>query len=228
MIVLAFLPAASILSDMPRAALAGLVIASVLPLVRLRPFIDLSRFSRPQFFVAVITFGATLASAPRVERGVLIGVGLSLAVHLWRELDVESEAWTADGVLHVRPQGVLYFGSAPVLVARMEDLVAADPSLSAVLLHLERLGRLDVTGALALRSLIDDLASSGVRLVLTDPQPQARRILRAVCGQASLDGAGDAPTSSQRASTDGRGAGSSPGSGDWWQHPRSSSGGGDA
>lgn len=186
-IVLAFMPAASILSNLPRAALAGLVIAAVLPLVRVRPFTELWRFSRPQFFVGMITVTATLAYAPRVELGVVIGVGLSLAVHLWRELQVDFEAWTEAGALHVRPQGVLYFGSAPALEARIAALVAADPALTTVVLHLERLGRLDVTGALALRSLLDDMTGSGTRVILADPQPQARRILQAVLGSARLE-----------------------------------------
>lgn len=60
------------------------------------------------------TFLATLALAPRIERGVLLGVGLAVAVHLWRELRLHVEAdLTADGTLHLRPQGVLYYASAP-------------------------------------------------------------------------------------------------------------------
>lgn len=68
MIVLAFMPVASILSDLPKAALAGLVVASVLPLIQVQPFVQAWRLSRPQFAVAVLTFLATLAFAPRVER----------------------------------------------------------------------------------------------------------------------------------------------------------------
>lgn len=189
-IVLAFMPAAAILSSLPKSALAGLVIAAVIPLLRVRPFTELWRFSRPQFAVAVVTLAATLASAPRVERGVVVGVALALGVHLWRELQVTVETWTESGILHVRPQGVLYFGSAPALESRIGELVATDPSLTEVVLHMDGLGRLDVTGALALRSLIDDIGGAGMRVVLADPQPQARRILHAVVGREHL---GDGP-----------------------------------
>ncbi len=52
-------------------------------------------------------FLATLAFAPRIERGVLLGVGLAVAVHLWRELRLHVDAnLTADGTLHLRPQDV--------------------------------------------------------------------------------------------------------------------------
>ncbi|MEJ7705224.1 MAG: SulP family inorganic anion transporter [Geodermatophilaceae bacterium] len=93
--ILAFMPAAAILSGLPRAALAGLVIAAVLPLIEIRPFVEAWRHSRPQFLVALPTFLATIAFAPRVERGVILGVGLSLAVHLWRELRLEVDTWIA-------------------------------------------------------------------------------------------------------------------------------------
>lgn len=177
--VLAFMPAASVLSSLPKAALSGLVIAAVLPLLQVRPFTEAWRLSRPQFAVAVLTFAATLGFAPRVERGVLVGVGMSLAVHLWRELHVDVETWTEGTTLHVRPQGVLYFGSAPQLEMRVSALLASNEDLTSVVLHLERLGRLDVTGALVIRSLLDDMARSGVSVSVAGSQPQAERILRA-------------------------------------------------
>jgi SulP family sulfate permease len=183
-VVLAIMPVASVLSGLPQAALAGLIIASVIPLLRLQPFVEAWRVSKPQFAVAALTFVVTVAAAPHVERGLLLGVALSLGVHLWRELHVEIETWSEGSTLHVRPQGVLYFGSAPYVEARAAELVAADPAIATVVLHLERLGRLDVTGASALRSLIDDMRLSGVRVVIAGSQPQAQRLLRRVLGDA--------------------------------------------
>ena len=183
-VLLALLPVASVLSRLPQAALAGLIIASVAPLFRLRPFVRLWRVSKPQFAVALLTFTVTVVSAPHVERGVITGVVLSLGVHLWRELRVEVETWSDGATLHVRPQGVLYFGSAPALEEQVAALVVADPAIECVVLHLERLGRLDVTGAMALRSLIDDMHLSGVRVALAGSQPQAQRVLSTVLGNA--------------------------------------------
>ena len=188
-VVLALMPVASVLSELPQAALAGLIIAATLPLIRLRPFVEVWRVSKPQFAVALVTVVVTLAAAPHVERGVLVGVGLSLAVHLWRELKVDVETWSEGGTLHVRPQGVLYFGSAPALEERAAALVAADPTIDAVVLHLERLGRLDVTGAMALRSFVDDMRLSGVGVVIAGSQPQAARLLRTVVADALDSGA---------------------------------------
>ncbi len=181
-IVLAFMPFASVLSDLPKAALAGLVVASVVPLIQVQPFVVAWRLSRPQFTVAALTFVSTLALAPRVERGVLVGVGLSLAVHLWRELDIRVETWRDGTTLHVRPQGVLYFGSAPALEAQVAALVATDDDVRGVVLHLERVGRTDATAALVLQSFIEHLRSSGMAGHVQGASPQATRLLSVVLG----------------------------------------------
>lgn len=193
--VLAVMPVASVLGGLPRAALAGLVIAAVATLVDFRPFVEAWRASRPQFMVAVPTFVATLAFAPRVERGVLVGVGLSLAVHLWRELRLELDVWTTDDTLHVRPQGVLYFASAPSLETRVMQMMAEGPDLRHVVVHLDRLGRLDLTGALVLRSLVEDMQRGDADVVIEGTQPQARRLVDAVLGTPSVE-SGRAPRTS--------------------------------
>jgi len=183
LVVLAIMPAASVLSGLPKAALAGLVIAAVLSLVEVRPFQDAWRYSRPQFFVALTTFVTTIAAAPRVERGLIVGVALSLAVHLWRELRLELDTWVTGDTLHVRPQGVLYFASAPSLESRVMSLMADSPGLSHIVVHLDQLGRLDLTGALVLRSLVEDMRRADATVVIVGTQPQARRIVDSVLGQ---------------------------------------------
>lgn len=175
--VLCVLPFASVLSYLPAAALAGLVVASVVTLLYPGPFVELWRFSRPQFAIAAATFVSTLAFAPRVERGVMTGVVLSLGMHLWRELVVNIESWQEGDTLHIRPQGVLYFGSAPSLQTEVLSRIAEHDEVKRVLIHLDRLGRLDLTGALALRSLLQELEAGGTRAVVDGPPPQARPLV---------------------------------------------------
>jgi len=186
--VLAVMPVASVLGPLPKAALAGLVIASVLSLIRIRPFIQAWQWSRPQFLVALPTFVATLATAPRVERGVVVGVALSLGIHLWRELRLEMETWIRGDTLHVRPQGVLYFASAPSLEVRVMAAIAEHREVRRIVVHLDQLGRLDLTGALVLRSLVEDAERSGASVKFEGTQPQSRRLVEAVLGAVGTDG----------------------------------------
>lgn len=179
-LVLLVMPFASVLGGLPRSVLAGLVIAAVVSLFEVRTFRQSWRASRPQFLVAASTFVVTLAAAPRVERGVLVGVALALAVHLWRELQLEVDVRVDGETLHVRPQGVLYFGSAPSLEERVMVLLAERPDLGKVVVHLDRVGRLDLTGALVLRGLVDDMRAAKAEVVITGTQPQARRLVESV------------------------------------------------
>ncbi|MDG2427086.1 MAG: SulP family inorganic anion transporter [Acidimicrobiales bacterium] len=80
--VLAFLPFANVLGPLPRATLGGVVIAAVIGLVRPVALVATVRRSPADALVAWSTFAATLALAPQVEQGVLVGILLSLAVGL--------------------------------------------------------------------------------------------------------------------------------------------------
>lgn len=208
--VLAVLPVVSVLADMPQAALAGLIIASVVPLLDPDPVWRTRTMSRPQFGIALVTFGVSLAAAPRVQWGVVTGVLLALAVHLWRELRLDMEVWAEGGELHVRPQGVLYFGSAPLLETRILAELADQPALGSVRLHLQRLGRIDLTGALVLRAICRDLARADVPVAIQGVQPQCQRLVESVFARDSVgytrrpatDLPTDPPTSSREAGDD--------------------------
>jgi SulP family sulfate permease len=155
-LVLCALPVADVLAPLPRSVLAGLVIAATLSLLDLRVFSRHWRLSPLQACVAIATFLATLAFAPRIERGVLVGVGLAVAVHLWREVRLDLLSQLDGSVLHLWPQGVLYYGSAPALQDRIVDVVARHPRAEQIVLHLSGLGRIDLSGMLAVRSLVED------------------------------------------------------------------------
>jgi len=80
--VLAFLPFADVLAPLPRATLGGVVVAAVVGLVRPVALVSMVRRSPTDALVAWTTFIVTLTMEPHVERGVLIGILLSLAVGL--------------------------------------------------------------------------------------------------------------------------------------------------
>lgn len=79
-IVLLALPITPILEDLPQAILGAVVIGAVIKLIDIRGLRELGRTSGWHLAVGAGTLVATLATAPRVERGVIIGVLLSVAV----------------------------------------------------------------------------------------------------------------------------------------------------
>ncbi len=184
LVVLAFIPFASVLSSLPEAVLAGIVIAAVVPLVRPLPLVRLARYSRPQFAVGVITFALTLALSPHIERAVIAGVGLSIAVHLWRELQLEVPSWLEGDTLHLRPRGVLYFGTERRIEDAFLTLIADHPEARRLAVHLDGLGRIDTTGALALRAVLNDARKAGLEVEVLDVRPRWRQLVaRVIQGQ---------------------------------------------
>lgn len=81
LIVLAVVPFASLLAPLPRAILGATVLGAVVKLLDPRPVLHLWTARRRDGLLALTTLLATLLSAPHVEYGVLVGVGLSLLVY---------------------------------------------------------------------------------------------------------------------------------------------------
>lgn len=178
--VLLFVPFAGSLSSLPIAVLAAIVIGSVAALVRPFPILRLARFSRPQFGVALATFVLTLLLAPRVDQAVLIAIGLAVATHLWRELSLEVPSWTEAETLHLRPRGVLWFGSAARLEEVFVELLGTHPESRQLVIHLDGVGRIDTTAALSLRSLVQDARDAGLTTEFADVRPRWRRLVEDV------------------------------------------------
>ena len=155
--VLAVLPFAWLISPLPKASLAAIVIAAVLGFIKLPQLYGLWHMSRPQALLAWTTFGLTLVLSPRIDLAVLVGVALAIGVHLWREQNLGFEAWlednTGDSVVHVRPHGVLWFGSAYRLEAYFGNVLSKYPDSDKLVVHLAGLGRVDLNAALVLKQL---------------------------------------------------------------------------
>ena len=191
--VLVVLPVApQLFGSLPRAVLAGIVIGTVLSFLNPVPIVRLCRISPPQGGIALATFGATLALAPHVEYAVLVGIGLSIANHLAREMAVDVEATMIGRTLRLQPRGVLWFGSARALEEAITSLLSKHPTVTFVQLDLGGLGRIDYSGALVLRNVVDDLTAAEVEVAVSNPSPRSRRIIDAVLAGAPGPSSGEA------------------------------------
>jgi SulP family sulfate permease len=182
LVTLAFLPFAGVLATLPQAVIGGVIVVSVLRMVDLPNLARLSRYSLPQAGIGWLTFALTLALAPRVDEAVLLGVGLAVVVHIWRELRVHVRTTFSDTTLRLAPQGVLFFGSAPALETALVNALAQYPTARRLILDLEALGRIDYTGALALRSVMGEAERAGLAVEVRGVPPQSQRVLERLLG----------------------------------------------
>lgn len=181
LVVLALLPLASVLEPLPKPVLAAVILAAVVKLLDPRELIGMWRYSRPQAIIAWSTFGCTVAFAPNIELAVLIGLGLSLAIHAWREMRVRVMAELEGDELVISPQGVLWFASAESLRQGFVDQLARFPEASRLTIDLSGLGRIDYTGALAIAEMAQEGRAAGLETHVRCAPPHSERILGRVC-----------------------------------------------
>ena len=194
---------APLLEDLPRAVLAGVVIAAVRELIRVQPIASLWRLGRTQASIAWATLLLTLLLEPRVDQAVLVGVAIAVLVHLARETRVSIEH-VVDGGRHVvKVEGVLWFASATQVEDAVRALWNRHRDELPWRLDLSRVGHVDLDATLVLAGLQDQAAAMGVTLDMVGANQRTRARLRRLgverVGTPGSDDAGSAGTAAAAA-----------------------------
>jgi SulP family sulfate permease len=183
-IVLAALPFAPNLEPLPRAVLGAIVLTAVAKLIQPIPIMRMWPKSAPQAAIASGTFVATLVTSPNVERGIIIGVVLSIGFHLYREMRIDYRYEREGDRVIVRPSGVVWFASTPALEDAFRSALAEHHDVDRVTIDLASCGRLDYTGASALAAEVTELAGSGYEVDFVNIPDHAQRALAGALGGA--------------------------------------------
>lgn len=173
-----------LLHDLPQAVLAATIIVAVLSLVDLRSLRHTWRYSRQDGAAQAATlFGVLLIG---VEAGILIGVGLSLLLFLWRTSqphmavvgqvpgsehfrNVERFAVVeSPSVLSLRVDESLYFPNARYLEDRIGELIASRPQVRHLVLMCPGVNLIDASALDSLHSIVERLHAAGVQLHLSE------------------------------------------------------------
>ena len=183
-VLLTLLVLTPLFHHLPRATLAVIIVAAVLGLVRIQPVRRAWRVSRTDALIAAVTFAATLALAPALHWGILIGVALSLLQYLRRTmrphvayLARHPEGHLVDADAHglalgqriaiLRFDGGLYFGDAGWFEDKVLEALSRLPQLRYLVFDAGGINEIDVTGAEALRSAVEELRGVGVEVHVT-------------------------------------------------------------
>jgi len=118
--------------------------------------------------------------SPHIDRAILLGIALSAAIHLWRELTPHVASERDGDTLFVEPSGVLWFGSAPALEDKLFARLAEEPDVRKVIIRCGGLGRIDLTGAYVLAEMLEQSDRAGLEMTLANVPEHARRLLSAV------------------------------------------------
>jgi len=169
---------------LPKAVLAATIIVAVLGLIDLSVLRRAWTYSRADFAAVAATVLVTLGLG--VETGVLAGVGLSVALHLWKTSRPHvAEVGCVPGTQHFRnvlrhsvdtdPAVVtlrvdesLYFANARFLEDYILDRVTRDPGVQHVVLLCSAVNAIDLSALESLEAINARLRDMGVLLHLSE------------------------------------------------------------
>ncbi len=184
-----------LLYHLPQATLAAVIIMAVINLVKISPIVHAWKAQPHDGVVAVVTFVLTLAFAPHLDKGIVIGVLLSLGLFLWRNMrprfaqlsryedgtmrDIRVHPLpTSPEIAVVRFDGSLYFASAGYFETKMLSVVAEHPKLKYIILDGEGINQIDATGEEVLHHLWERLQAQGITLVVARMKKQFMDTIR--------------------------------------------------
>ncbi|MDZ7888690.1 MAG: sulfate permease [Pseudomonas sp.] len=173
-----------LLHNLPQAVLAATIIVAVLSLVDLGSLKRTWRYSPQDGAAQAATLLGVLLIG--VEVGILLGVGLSLLLFLWRTSkphmavvgqvpgsehfrNVERFAVVeSPSVLSLRVDESLYFPNARFLEERIGELIAARPQVRHLVLMCPGVNLIDASALDSLDAIVERLAAAGVQLHLSE------------------------------------------------------------
>ena len=185
-----------LLYHLPQAVLAAVIIMAVIGLINFEAVKHAWKASRHDGIAAVATFVATLAFAPHLDNGIMIGAGLAIGLYLYRTMSprVAILGRHADGSLRdaavnnlpasdfvtaVRFDGRLYFANVSFFEEAILEAVAANPKAPYLLVVGNGINELDASGEEVMHHLVERLRANGVTVVFSGLKKQVIDVMRA-------------------------------------------------
>ncbi len=185
LIVLTLLFLTPLFYSLPKAILASVIMVAVFGLIDVREARHLWRVDRSDFWMLAVTFVATLSLG--IEQGILVGVALSIAVHIYRSMQPHvavlgripetdqfrnvnrfEGATESEGTLIVRFDGQLYFANLSYFQRQLNELAEARlPALHHIVINAEGISYIDSSAMHELHTFITNQQAAGVEVVFS-------------------------------------------------------------
>lgn len=180
-----------LLYHLPQATLAAVIMVAVFNLIKIEPIKHAWKVHMHDGIVAIVVFFVTLFFAPHLEKGIMIGVLLSLGLFLYRTMSphfVEVSRHedgtlrnaslfnlkTSDTVAIYRYDGDLYFANAGYLEGKVLNSIADKPDLKVLILDFESVDLVDSTGEETLGRIAERLDAAGIELYIARAKQSIR------------------------------------------------------
>jgi SulP family sulfate permease len=172
-----------LLYHLPQSVLSAIIITSVINLINFDKIKQVFTVIRSDGIIAFITFAITLFYAPHLDKGILIGVGLSLAYYVYTRTKPNLVHFTANKAgkiieIHkkgtktckhitiLRFDGSLFFANAVYLENQIADILASKhKEVRYIILDAQGINYIDSSGIEAIDTLQKELHESGKEIL---------------------------------------------------------------
>lgn len=181
--------AAPLVSRIPLAALAGVLLATAVRMVEVGSLRAMAKATRSDALILVLTAVATLALdlVYAVVIGLVVAGALALrAVSKQARFDqvpldrgdhsAEEHALLAEHIVAYRIDGPLFFAAAHRFLLELTDVA----DVRVVILRMSRVSTMDATGALVLKDAVEKLARRGILVLASGIRSDQRHVLDSV------------------------------------------------
>jgi len=180
---------------LPQAVLAAIIMLAVVGLINVKGFIHAWQAQWYDGAISIITFIGTLAFAPHLDRGILIGAGLSIFVFLYKSMrpKVVDLSLDVDRTLHdavasglkqcryidvVRFDGPLFFANASYLEDQIRNRRRSKKDLKHIIISAGSINDIDSSGEEALSLTVDRVRSAGIDISLSGVNRSVMKVFR--------------------------------------------------
>jgi anti-anti-sigma factor len=177
MVIITLLFFTPLLYHLPQAVLAAVIMMAVIGLVNVRGFIHAWKAQWYDGAISILSFLVTLYYAPHLDKGIMVGVALSMVIFLYKSMRPvvaslslneenvlkSSEHYRLKGCRHisvVRFDGALFFANASYLDEQVSKFRTEQPDLRYILLDARGINDMDASGEEALEMLCRRIRSA--------------------------------------------------------------------
>ena len=184
-----------LLYHLPQAVLAAIIMLAVTGLINFKAFKHAWKANRHDGIAAVVTFFATLALAPHLDKGILIGASLALILYLLRTMKPRvailgrhpdgtlrdakvHDLPTSEHIIAVRFDGSLYFANVPLFEDAILEAIANHPKAKFILVVGDGINQLDASGEEIIHHLVQASRENGVTMVFSGLKQQVLQVMQ--------------------------------------------------
>lgn len=193
-VVLTLLFLTPLLYHLPQAVLAAVIMMAVTGLINFKAIKHAWQTHTHDGIAAIVTFVATLALAPHLDQGIVIGAGIAIILYLYRTmkprvaiLGRHQDGTLRDAKLHnlpmsdyviaIRYDGSLYFANVSYFEDTVLEAVSKNHLAKHILIMANGINQLDASGDEVIHHLVERLRSNNIRIVFCGVKKQVLNVM---------------------------------------------------